>query len=378
MIWKRDKRYKESRSRYLGAAVIGPTGLEGSHFVPGVHVGSRFFPDLRNLAFSSEKWVIPLADYGARNWGELELLARDGKATLPPRGVAIAEFDAAGATEPRIILPDVVAEPWLFPGDHTIDLFWTESWLPWYGFPDSGHDLHGVKHARIKQDQPIFSRVVYQSPAFPKGLIEWRHQILRLRKDRYDMVLSRHRHLPWADLGPESLMHVRDLASRSKDAGAKRIANAEAIATFLALPLGNDGIQVVWLEEETNPDPSCGEPALVRLVAVHYDGDSWSRRRVLAQHLGWKEESLAAVAIPLGGRNAVLVVWKDENGHLAYTIGIPPDKWSAPRSTDLTIGDRNWLAYSDGYIVLVTKRGPELYWSYLRVQSGRAGSTRRD
>lgn len=368
VIWKRDGSYNGSRSRYLGAAVIGPTGLEGSHFIPGVHVGSRFFPDVRHLAFSSGKWVIPLADYGAGNWGEIELLARDGKATLPPRGVAIAEFDATGATEPRIILPDVVAEPWLFPGNHTIDLLWVETWFPWYAHPDTGDELHRVKYARIKQGEPNVSTVVYQSPAFPKWLHEWRHQFLRFEDGRYDMILSRDSHLPWISSGPEYLIHVRDLVDRSMRARAKRIAQTEAIATFLALPLGNGGIQVVWMDEKANPNPSPRERSLVRLAEVHYDGASWSKRRDLAQQPGWVQQSLAAVVLTLKDRQVVLAVWQDDNGNMAYTLGIGPDKWSAPQSTELQIGSLNWLAYSSGNTVLVTSIRGELYWCHLKMR----------
>jgi len=183
------------------------------------------------------------------------------------------------------------------------------------------------------------------------------------------MIVRRDSSHPRTDSVCDDLMYARDLLGDRKRARDGKIVTLGGLSTFVPLPLEGERIQVIWLEESSeDPEEPLDSPPVVRLGEAHLYGKAWSRPRLLAQYSGWTQESLAATSLPLDGRQAVLAIWQDRSERLVYTIGLPPDDWSAPRSIDLTIGDRNWLAHSDGHTVLATQIESELYWCRLGVK----------
>jgi hypothetical protein len=345
-----------AQDEFVAMAVIGPEAVEGHQLFSGYPPDCEWADPMQDAGYAGGRW------YGVFNLHPSKD-AQDGNC-----GIALAEFDASGWSSPKVVVPNVWSDPiWGFSDGPRFDLFWTETYLPFLAFPDSGQDQQRLKHARIEPGRKIKVQTVYECPMLRLlgfGRDDRVIRPVRLEANRYDLLVERdYGGLLW-ELKPE-LRHVRDiLAAWPASSGA--LARYWFFGDCVAVALPGPRLQLVWDED---PEGCCGQPGrrTYRIMEVHYDGRSWSPPQEIAQPSHVSSFSLAGTAVEVGDWSVVLVVWQDEDEHLAYAVGSGSGQWSEPVTTSLIVGERIWLASNGDVVALITEIDRNLHWCRLSI-----------
>jgi hypothetical protein len=229
-----------------------------------------------------------------------------------------------------------------------------------------GHDRERLNYMPLSEGAT--SRVVYTRPY---EFAEDEHQIVSMGSGRYDLIARRYRP-PGLRRGQSyKIIHVPDLLRGGERQGAV-IGECPDGVKPVAIRRGRD-LQILWFEMREGDDRAKGGSGPC-LMEAHYDGSTWSKPRVVCRVENASLSQLTAAARPDG---AALAVWPSgERDHkLTYSVSSETGNWSAPRTTDVTIGWRfNQLVGVESGFFLLTENdeGRNRYWCYLDVHRARA------
>ena len=198
-------------------------------------------------------------------------------------------------------------------------------------------------------------------------------RILSPGKAGFDLIEERGKSAGFLARGDakSTFRHVPDLLTRPGSSSQQVAESSGLVGSWDAVVMPNQQIQIVWLEETGEAEPSA---RLARLREVHLQDGAWSTARLISEGRHWNTGSLALAALDYGGPGGVLAVWQGRDEQLSYSVGLASGKWTAPESIALSIGGRNWLALCGGRMILVTHLHGNLFWCELRVARRIAGT----
>ncbi|MBU0617449.1 MAG: hypothetical protein KKI02_07015 [Planctomycetes bacterium] len=338
----------------LGMSILGPEGVLGAGFQQSVEPGLGPLDDrLGSIAFSAGKWYALLTQWPA---GDTE--------DPSTHGLAIAAFDEAGWQQLSMAVPgESPSATWIFVYEEVQHLFWLKYYTRQHDLPDfmGGIQRQCLEYARMQGGKPVGRKTVYDRPNRPKCIDELSHQVLPMSAERYDLLMLRDTNTVVGDSSRQDVMHVPDLLGQ-RPAKAKRVGDCEIGSMMLGIPLSDRGLVALWLEE-VQPGVEQRQAPIYRLVESRLEGGSWSQPTLLFQEADWCCESLAAACFQSAGGKHILAVWRGHDGRLTYSVSSAPRQWSAPQTTSLVVGRRNWLvAHDDDSFTLVTAMDRNLFW----------------
>ena len=347
--------------QYLGGAVLGPNGMVSCAFLPHFGPTSGFRGEMLGaLAAADGRWWLPLALWGTQP------SAGDRDAT---HGLAMASFDVDGWQRPRMVIPQELPQfggVWVFKSGAGARLFWRDFYNERWDLPDfmGGIQRERIRYAPCSDASVGKMRTVYRRPNFPRWVGERDHQLLQIASERYDLLLRRDVSPKERALDPDELIHVADLLGKRRQE-VRRVGVIETTSRFVALPTGEEAIEVVCLESPF--DRGSGRETCTRLLTFHYERGRWSPKRMYPHFDNCDETSLAAAVLKGEDPPQVLAVWRGSGGILTYSVGVG-GRWSRPQATPLIIGSPNWLVSHGGRCTLVSRQRGNLFWCQLTVE----------
>lgn len=188
----------------LGMSILGPEGVLAAGFQQSIEPGLGPLDDrLGSLAFSAGTWYALLTQWPPGNTND-----------LTTHGLGVVPFDEAGWQQVSMAIPgELPSATWIFVDKEGQHLFWLKYYTRQHDLPDfmGGIQRECLEYARMQGGKAVDRRTVYDRPNRPKCINELEHQVVRLGRDRYDLLVQRDTNPTDAENLAADIMHAPDL-----------------------------------------------------------------------------------------------------------------------------------------------------------------------